>query len=146
MSSKPILYRTSLDWTESHQGVIRSPKKTDVAVTCPPPFCDVDTLWSPEEFFVGSIEMCLMMTFIWMAERGKLEFLAYSSRAEGRVEILDGKARFTKVDVYPRIETADAAAAKKTERLLRAAEKNCLIGNSITTEVEVHAEIVARGG
>ena len=138
-----IQYHTSTRWTTGHQGVAGSPKKVDVEVVCPPPFChERDDLWSPEEYFVSSVEMCLMMTFIYFADRGELPFVSYESRATGTVEFVDGKAKFTKVDIYPRIGATDERNAKKIERMLKGASKACLVTNSITAEVEHHPEIV----
>lgn len=138
-----IQYHTSAEWTRGHQGVARSPKKVDVGVVCPPPFChERDDLWSPEEYFVSSVEQCLMMTFVYFADRGELPFLSYTSRATGTIEFVEGKARFTKIEIYPCIEAEDERTAKKIGRMLKGASRACLISNSITTTVEYHAEIV----
>jgi len=143
MSDKPLaVYHTSLEWTAGNQGIIHSPKKTDIEVTCPPPFCDVDDLWSPEEFYVGAIEMCLMMTFLWFAKRANLPFLSYKSCATGVVETQDKKTWFSKVTIQPRIEVADESTAQKAETLLRGASRNCLISASVKTEVVLEPEIV----
>ena len=143
MSESPIKYSTSAEWTHGHQGVIHSPKKPDVAVVCPPPFCmEADDLWSPEEFFVGAVELCLMMTFLYFADRGRFAFLSYKSRAEGLVEYLDGKAQFTQIHLYPRIAVAEEGLVSKAQRLLRGAERNCLVTLSIKSQVVVHPEIV----
>lgn len=142
-----IQYHTSAEWTVRHQGVARSPKKIGVEVVCPPPFCrERDDLWSAEEYFVSSVEMCLMMTFIYFADRGELPFVSYESRATGTVEFVDGKAKFTKIDIYPRIGATDDRNAKKIERMLKGASKACLVTNSITAEVEHHLEIVVGEG
>jgi len=146
MSDQPIVYHTSAEWTRRHQGIIRSPKKPDIEVTCPPPFCmETDVLWSPEEFFVGSVEMCLMMTFLYFADRGRFPFLSYKSRAEGLVEYVDGKARFTQVAIFPRIEVAEERLVPKAQRLLRGAERTCLVTLSIKSRVVVEPEIVVAG-
>jgi len=138
-----IEYHTSAQWTHSHQGLAKSPEKVDVPLVCPPPFChERDDVWSPEEFFVSAIETCLMMTFIYFADRGDLPFESYESRATGKVEFVDGKALLTRVDIYPRIGAADDRTAKKIERMLKGASKACLVSNSITTEVVHHAEVV----
>ena len=142
-----IQYHTSTEWTRGHQGVARSPKKVDVEVVCPPPFChERDDVWSPEEYFVSSVEQCLMMTFLYFADRGELPFASYSSRATGTVELIDGRARFTKIEIYPRIEATDERNAEKIKAMLKGASKACLVSNSITAVVEHHPEIVVVEG
>lgn len=142
---KQIVYHSSCNWTQSHQGVVGSPKKPDIQVVCPPPFCqERDDAWSPEEFYVSSVEMCLMMTFLYLAERGEMSFLSYQSRAEGLVEFIEGKAQFTRIDIYPRIEVADESLVRKVNLMLKGAARNCLISNSIKTAVEHHPEITVR--
>lgn len=139
----PILYHSSARWTHGHQGRVMSPKKPPVEVVCPPPFChERDDVWSPEEFYVSSVEMCLMMTFLYLAERAELPFLSYESRAEGVVEFVEGKAVFTRIDIYPRIEVEDARWQRKAGLMLKGAARNCLITNSIQTAVAHHPEIV----
>lgn len=141
----PILYRTAVQWTHGHQGTVRCANKPDIGVVCPPPFChERDDAWSPEEFFVSAVEMCLMMTFLLFAERGGLEFLSYASHAQGQVEFVEGKARFTRIDIYPQLEVADARLQRKVGLMLKAASRNCLVSQSITTTVEMHPEIMIR--
>ncbi len=142
-----IRYFSSAQWTHGHQGRVSSPKKADVSVVCPPPFChERDDVWSPEEFYVSAVEMCLMMTFLYLAERAELPFVSYQSRAEGLVEFVEGKAQFTRVDIYPRIEVAEERLIKKAGLMLKGAHRNCLITNSIKTAVEFHPEIVLAEG
>lgn len=141
----PIRYRTEVQWTQSHQGKVSCENKPDISVVCPPPFChERDDAWSPEEFFVSAVEMCLMMTFLLFAERGELTFLSYKSRAEGQVEFVEGKAVFTRIDIYPTLEVPDARLQRKVGAMLKGAARNCLVSQSIKTTVEMHPEIVIR--
>jgi len=85
-----------------------------------------------------------MMTFLYLAERADLPFLSYRSHAEGLVEFVEGKAQFTRVDIYPTIEVADERLQRKAGLMLKGAARNCLITNSIKTVVEHHEQIVVR--
>ncbi len=141
----PIRYRTGVQWTKGHQGTVGSENKLDVSVVCPRSFChERDDVWSHEEFFVSAAEMCLMMTFLLFAERGELSFLSYKSHAEGQVDFVDGKAMFTRIDIYPTLEVTDARLQRKVGLMLKAASRNCLISQSIKTVVEHHPEIIVR--
>ncbi len=139
----PYTFETSLEWTGEHEGVMRSPDKHDVQVQCPPPFCDVpDNKWTPEHFFAGSVEMCLMMTFLWLAGRAGIEFLSYKSHAMATADVVDKKTMFTKVEVWPTVVAGDARTAKKLKTLLRSAERNCLVSNTVKCDVIFNTEII----
>ncbi|MFC1736753.1 OsmC family protein [Candidatus Hydrogenedentota bacterium] len=143
MEKPPFLFKTSVEWTGEKDGRTGSPGKPEVVCTCPPPFCENGRtdLWSPEDFFVSSIEMCVMMTFIWFAERAERTFVSYKSTAKGHVDFVDGKAMFTKVEVFPKITVSEEKLVKKIRLILKGAVKNCLVSASCKTEVVVTPEI-----
>ena len=71
MESKPkvYLYHTAVRWTEERKGVISCAGKPDVEVATPPEFKGHDGIWSPEDLFVASANICLMTTFLAVAGR-----------------------------------------------------------------------------
>ena len=38
---------------------------------------------TPEDAFVGAVNTCVMLMFIWAAERFRLDLVSYECRAEG---------------------------------------------------------------
>jgi peroxiredoxin-like protein len=139
--SKVYTYRTAVKWTERKMGVIVSGGKPDLQVATPPEFKGHEGIWSPEDLFVSSVNVCVMSTFLAFAERAGLGFSAYESEAEGRLELVDGKFQFTAISLKPRITLKPGEDLAKAKDLIGKAEANCLISNSIKTNVALEATI-----
>ena len=59
-------------------------------------------VFTPEDAFVAAANTCIMMMFIWAAERFKLNLLSYECRAEGTKLIeLDRTEIFTHLRLWP---------------------------------------------
>lgn len=139
--SKVYTYHTSLKWTEQKKGIMSCPGKPDVQVATPPEFKGHEGIWSPEDLFVSSVEICTMTTFLAFAERAGLPFVSYDSEAEGRLELVDGKFQFTTITVRPRITVRAESDGAKAREIIEKAETMCLIANSIKTKVSVEPTI-----
>lgn len=135
--SKVYTYRTSVKWTGQKMGAASSPGKPDVQVATPPEFKGHEGIWSPEDLFVASVNVCLMTTFLAIAERAGLPLAGYSCEADGRLELVDGKFQVTSIALSPKVTLKDGADAGKVGELLAKAESNCLISNSIKSRVVV---------
>lgn len=139
--SKTYTYRTSVRWTERKLGVISSAGKPEVQVATPPEFKGHEGIWSPEDLFVASVNVCVMSTFLAFAERAGITFRSYESEAEGRLELVDGKFQFTAIALRPRITLQPGGDVGKAKEILAKAEASCLISNSIKTRVTVEPTI-----
>lgn len=139
---KVYLYQTAVKWTEQRKGVISCAGKPDVEVATPPEFKGHAGIWSPEDLFVASANICLMTTFLAVAERAGLPFTAYESSAEGRLELVEGKFQFTAITLKPVITLKAGADAAKAKELIEKAEANCLISNSMKAQVHLEATVV----
>lgn len=138
--SKVYTYRTSVKWTEQRKGVISSAGKPDIQVATPPEFKGHDGIWSPEDLFVASVNTCVMMTFLAMAERAGLAFTSYESAAEGKLELVEGKLQFTAVTLKPTVTLPANANATKAKELIEKAEANCLVSNSIKGQSQLGSD------
>ena len=140
---KKFAYHTGTEWVSKRTGILRSEGKAAFRVASPPEFHGEAGVWTPEDLFVGSIEVCLMMTFAAYAERKELPVLSYTSSAEGILEAVDGKYQFTKVILRPHILLSKADDIELTKRTLQDAYANCLISNSVRSEILVEPKIEA---
>ena len=139
--SKVYTYHTAIKWTEQRKGVISCAGKPDIQVATPPELKGHEGIWSPENVFVASANICLMTTFLAVAERAGLAFNSYESVAEGRLELVDGKFQFTAITLKPTISLAASSDAAKAKELIEKAESNCLISNSMKAKVSLEATI-----
>ena len=139
--SKVYTYRTAVKWTEQKKGVITCGGKPEIQVATPPEFKGHEGIWSPEDLFVASVNVCVMTTFLAVAERAGLAFLSYESEAEGRLELVEGKFQVTAIVLRPRIILQPGGDPTKAKEVIEKAEANCLISNSIKTRVSLEATI-----
>jgi len=139
--SKVYTYRTAVKWTEQKKGTITCEGKPDIQVATPPEFKGHEGIWSPEDLFVASVNVCVMSTFLAFAERAGLAFASYQSEAEGRLELVEGKFQVTTITLRPHITLTPGGDAGKAKELVEKAEANCLISNSIKTRVSLEATV-----
>lgn len=139
--SKVYMYQTAVKWRDQRKGVMSCAGKPDVQVATPPEFKGHENVWSPEDLFVASANVCLMTTFLAVAERAGLAFSAYESTAEGRLELVEGKFQFTAITIRPSITLKSANDAAKAKELIEKAEHNCLISNSMKAVITLEAVI-----
>lgn len=99
-------------------------------------------IWSPEHLFTASVASCLMTTFLAVAENSRLSFTAFTCKSLGKLELEDGKYRMTEVILEPQVTLLREEDRDKAERVLRKAEANCLITNSVRSRVIVNPVIV----
>ena len=136
-------YNTNLEWLSEKKGILKSNHKSDIKVACPPEFGGHSGIWSPEDLFVASVEVCLLTTFLWYIKKEDIKIKTYKSRAEGTVEMIDGVFKFSLVSVKMKIELADEKKNKDIEKILKKVKRACLISNSIDTEVTIDPEIIS---
>jgi organic hydroperoxide reductase OsmC/OhrA len=135
--AKSYRYSTSVRWTGEKKGALTAAGKPPVEVGTPPEFKGHEGIWSPEDLFVASVNVCILSTFLAFAGRAGIAFENYESEAEGLLEFVDDRYVFTKIVVRPRIVLQPGENKTKAEEILHQAERNCLVSNSIRTEVEL---------
>ena len=139
--SKVYTYRTAVKWTEQKKGTITCEGKPDIQVATPPEFKGHEGVWSPEDLYVASANICLMTTFLAVAERAGLTFTSYHCEAEGRLELVEGKFQVTVITLRPQIALQSGSDAAKAKELIEKAEANCLISNSMKTRITLEPTI-----
>jgi organic hydroperoxide reductase OsmC/OhrA len=138
---KTFTYHTGVQWTSDRQGVLFSDGKPDITVSSPPEFKGVPNVWTPEDLYIAAVEMCTLTTFLAFGLRKEIPLKSYKSSAEGVLENVDGKYRFTKIVIKPEIVVEQSWTKGQVEELVHQAHDNCLIANSVTAEVVVEPTI-----
>lgn len=142
--SKSFSFRSAVEWLEEKRARLTAAGLPPLEVATPPEFKGHPGVWSPEQFLVCAVNACIMTTFLAIAERYDVEFLSYESEAEGKVEMVDGKFRFSRIEVFPTIAVADEEKAASVRRALDGGHRRCLVSLSLKSEVSIHPEVVVR--
>ncbi len=141
--SRTATYHTTVQWRGEHWGHLRLGNGPEMDFSAPPDAHGHAGVLTPEDAFVAAVNTCVMMMFIWAAERFKLELVSYDCGAEGTKLIeLDRTEIFTKVVLRPRIVLRSAATekevmVKRAQRALESATKYSLVANSVKSQIVV---------
>ncbi len=141
LKSRKFNYKTTLEWKEQKKGMLSCTGKPSFEVATPVEFGGHAGIWTPEDLFVSSVNICVMTTFLFFAEKKGIELLSYKSDAEGILEKVDDKFMFSQIALRVKIIVKTQEQAAQARELLERAEKNCLISNSIASKVTVSADI-----
>lgn len=139
---KSFTYKTNVAWTGGKGGTLGSDGKPSFRVASPPEFRGEAGVWTPEDLFVASVEICHMSTFLSYATRRGLPLIAYQSHANGVLEFVDGDYRFTRIVLFPTITVCQTVKEEEVHAMLREAHEHCLVANSIASIVEVNPTIM----
>jgi len=145
--SRTAVYNTTVSWKGEHWGHIVMGNGPEMDFSAPPDAQGHPGVFTPEDAFVAAANTCIMMMFIWAAERFKLNLISYECRAEGTKLIeLDRTEIFTQLRLQPVIRIAageedPAAVEARTRRALQSAQKYSLVANSIKSEIVIEPQI-----
>jgi organic hydroperoxide reductase OsmC/OhrA len=134
-SYKSFRYKANVTWDGARRGKLAAAGKPDIVVGSPPEFKGEPQWWSPEELLVGSLNTCLLLTFLTLAQARGLTPVSYASEADGLVENREGKYRVTAVTVRPSVAVKDQAELETARTVMENVEAHCFISNSITAKV-----------
>ena len=138
-------YTTNVEWTEGRKGNLTSDSFPEVTVATPPEFTGgVAGVWSPEHLYVASANICLMTTFLAIAENSKLEFASFKSEGTGKLEKVDGKFMISEIELKPTIFIMQEKDKERAQRIVEKAEKACLVSNSMKTKIILSPEIILK--
>jgi organic hydroperoxide reductase OsmC/OhrA len=102
---------------------------------------------TPEDAFVAAANTCVMMMFLWAAERFKLDLQSYDCYTEGKKLVeLDRTEIFTNLVFQPRIVVKANGSdperiLKQVNRALESAQKYSLVANSVKSTMTIEPKI-----
>ncbi len=146
--SRTATYHATVRWLGEHWGNVAMGNGPEMKFSAPPDAHGHAGVLTPEDAFVAAANTCVMMMFIWAAERFKLRLLSYECRTEGLKLIeLDRTEIFTRLHFRPVIHVASGQEPKdvveaRVRRALAAAEKYSLVANSVKSQIVIEPEIV----
>jgi len=140
---KTFQFHNKLKWTGNRVATLQAEDKPDLTVSSPPEFKGEADKWSPEDLFVGAVNICTMTTFLAFANHKDLPLDGYESGGEGLLERVESGYEFTKVTLRPKIVVAGEEHIESAKQILHDAHEKCLVSNSIKGEVVLEPEITA---
>jgi peroxiredoxin-like protein len=141
-TDKQFLFEVNLNWQEKSKGILSAiDVDGTIHVATPTEFGGEGKLWSPEHLFLSSISSCFMTTYLAFAKKLQFNISAFECNSIGQIEIVEGKYKFTLINVYPKILVADESLKEKANVALEKTHKYCLISNSINAAIFYHSQI-----
>jgi organic hydroperoxide reductase OsmC/OhrA len=135
-------YNVRIKWDEGRTGTLSAETLPDIKVATPPEFSKgVAGIWSPEHLFVSSAAICLMTTFLSIAENSSLPFSSFKCSAEGKLEKVDGILMISEIVLKPEVIIPEEKYFEKAGRIIEKSEKMCLISNSMKTKIILSPDI-----
>lgn len=121
--------------TVSSEGLV------DLETAAPAEFGGPGDAWSPETLLVAAVANCFILTFRAIARASRFEWIALRCGVSGKLDKIDKVTQFTGFDLIVELSVADGTDETKAHRLLRNAERHCLITNSLTAGSNLDATI-----
>ena len=141
------IYCADVTWLDGHRGRAALGNGPEMEFSAPPDSHGLPGVLTPEDAFVAAVNTCVMLMFLWAAERYHLKLLSYDCHAEGTKHIeLDRTEIFSQVRLQPHIRLAagdesPAVVEARAKKALQAAQKYSLVANSVKSQVIVQAQI-----
>jgi organic hydroperoxide reductase OsmC/OhrA len=145
--SHTATYYTDVRWTGGHWGHLALGNGPEMKFSAPPDAQGHAGVLTPEDAFVAAANTCVMLMFIWAADRFKLNLLSYECHTEGTKLIeLDRTELFTRLHFRPVIRVQCGSGEKsaveaRIRRALQAAQKYSLVANSVKSEIVIDPDI-----
>ena len=95
----------------------------------------------PEQLVALAAASCQLLAFLAVADKARIEVVAYRDDAEARMDPTDPPLRITSVVLRPHITVAAGPTEARVRRLVGVAHRECYVARSLTAPVEVEATI-----
>jgi organic hydroperoxide reductase OsmC/OhrA len=138
---KTFRYNVRTTWRSARQGVLAAPARPEIAVGSPREWNGTGEQWAPEELLVGSVNSCIMLTFLTLANARGVDLVGYDSDAEGTLEKVSGVFQITKITVRPRVVVASEAQRDAAHRAMGHVEAHCFMSQSVKAVITLIPEI-----
>jgi organic hydroperoxide reductase OsmC/OhrA len=117
------------DYSRDHE--IEVNDKVVIKASSDPSFRGNPDLHNPEEMFLSSLSSCHMLWFLHLCSAEGVIVTEYQDEAKGVMEEeKDGRGRFTKVTLSPRVTVKEERMAAKVDSIHSKANQMCFIANS----------------
>jgi organic hydroperoxide reductase OsmC/OhrA len=144
-------YRTTLTWRGStgvgydaysrEHEVGAAPAALQLPISSDPAFRGDEALLNPEQLLLASASSCLLLSFLAVAARSRVDVVAYDDLARA-VMPEARRMRITRIEHRPRITVVGDVADDRLQRMLRLAHEQCFIANTLQVETSIEPTVV----
>lgn len=131
MDPYPHSYIAAASGSRTGTVSVTSPGLPALTTAPAPQFGGPGGLWSPETLLTAAIANCYILTFRAVSAAALFGWLALDCQAEGVVAKIGKVPAFSAIALRATLTIAPGADAAKARRLLRQADRACLIANSL---------------
>lgn len=142
MHPYPHRYVASANGALSGAVSVSSPGLPELTTAPAPQFGGPGGIWSPETLLTAAIANCYILTFRAVSAAALFGWLGLECEVEGVVEKVDRAVRFATIAMRATLTIAPGADAAKARRLLRQADRGCLIANSLAAECSLEPRVI----
>ena len=130
-------YEVNLQWNSERKGTLSSPVlPIQIETATPPDFPKgIKDIWTAEHLFIAAVNGCFMQTFLAIADNSHLEIISFDCNAVGIVETVNEKLAVSKITLKPKVGIKSADQEEQLRKILEMADRECLICNSVTTQI-----------
>jgi organic hydroperoxide reductase OsmC/OhrA len=142
-TGKQFFFEIQLNWLNAKRGILFAKDAEGMLhVATPPKFGGEGRPWTPEHFFLSAISSCFMTTYLAFAKKFGIQISHFDCNIIGEIEMIEGKYKFTQINLYPRIYIPDETLREKAARALEKTHKYCLITNSVSADIIYHSQVL----
>jgi peroxiredoxin-like protein len=142
-TDKQFLFEVKLNWQKNNSGIIHADDVYDTLhVATPQKFGGEGREWSPEHLFLSAICSCYMTTFLAFSKKMNFTITHFKCEAIGQIKLINGKYKFTTINVYPKIYIGDELLKEKVSLAIEKTQKYCLVSASVNATILYHSEVI----
>jgi organic hydroperoxide reductase OsmC/OhrA len=144
-------YRTTLAWRGStgegydaysrEHEVSAPPATARLRLSADPAFRGDEALLNPEQLLLASASSCLLLSFLAVAARSRVDVVAFDDEATASMPAAR-RMRITRVEHRPRITVVGDVEDDRVHRMLDIAHRECFIANTLQVETVIEPTVV----
>ena len=121
---------------------LKSDRLASIVSAPPVEFGGPGDRWSPESLLVAAVADCFVLSLRAIARNSKLPWVSLQCEVEGILEREGNQTKFTEFLVHATLHVPKDTNEQRAHRILDKAEDSCLITNSLSSKVQLDAEVL----
>ncbi len=92
---------------------------------------------NPEELLAAALGTCLMLTFLAVCSKAKMNVVSYVDQPAATVELVERRNRVTRIALRPHVLLEGPVDRERLDVAMQKAHANCIISLSIKSDVTI---------